>query len=466
MLYEKVVDPNQKISRVEQVVEEVPEVAGLQSYEYLRSAANSQKEAFINGDIDELDFTLPDLDLDAVLRLRDPMLLALRTLMPNETNPKSEALYRAIEYRYTELFMLNMARIMNYDDSSGDEHYTPAEKSEAETEFKLANEALYGKPDKDVFSGLAQKKLVKKLAPKDSDDDGIRTLRAELGNLLGEIDESNYAPFSPDPELVARIGALIHERFDYLVDHIDPAKIYEVADIEQAMKIGLEKLGAIELGWDTKVVPHSSDLSTSAHQRLMEIGENRLALPGQELKGKLLHEEAVHAGRSINAEKAGWISAAYGQDGYLPFEESFATALEDAYNGKFTDHGQDQYLVAGLAYGLDNHGPRDFRETYEIMWRSNALKNTKKGNVSDSEIAKAKSSAFAVCYRMFRGTNGHQKGIIYLKDLAYFQGQEPVWNILKNVHTQADLDILFAGKLDNSRPDHQAIAEQIMSQAA
>jgi len=170
----------------------------------------------------------------------------------------------------------------------------------------------------------------------------------------------------------------------------------------------------------------------------------------------------VHAGRSINAHKAGWLSAAYGQDGYVDFEESFATALEDAYKGEFTDHGENYYLIAGLAYGLDNHEPRDFRETFEVMWRVNALKKRPAG-LDEAAIEKAKSAAFTSCVRLFRGTTTHQRGVIYLKDLAYFKGQESVWRVLQGVQSQEDFDYLFAGKLDNSRADHQSIAAQIVA---
>ncbi len=61
-----------------------------------------------------------------------------------------------------------------------------------------------------------------------------------------------------------------------------------------------------------------------------------------------------------------------------------------------------------------------------------------------------------------RGTTGKQKGVILLKDLAYFQGQESVWKSFEDVHTEADLDLLLAGKLDITKLDHKRIAEMIL----
>jgi hypothetical protein len=460
MSSETYLSPEQKLSHVEVIVQENPEVAGLQAYEYFRSTASDQKPAFISGELVNLDLTYPDLTVETITRVKDPMLDALKTLMPGETNRKSESLYTAVEYRYSELFMMDMARRM--DDTTLD----PEERAEAQQWFVRASESLYGKPDKSVFSGLAAHAIAEKTLGNDSDSVETSQIRDELSGLIGEIDESNFAPFVPSPELVTRIGNLVHERFDSLVEHIDPDQEYDVYGMVQALDTALEKLDGKKLGWRVAKVPNSSVLAVSAHQKLVEVGENRPTIKGSVLRGKTLHELGVHAGRSINAEKASWLSAEYGQEGYLDFEESFATALEDAYHGKSEEHGEDYQLVAGLGYGLDNHSPRDFRETFEVMWRTKALDKVKDGQISEKDLDKAKSSAFTSCLRLFRGTTGQQKGVIYLKDMAYSNGQESVWTVLKDVNTQQDLDLLFAGKLDNSKEEHQEIARDIVSSNA
>ena len=298
------------------------------------------------------------------------------------------------------------------------------------------------------------------------DSEEIKQLKTELGSLIGTIDESDFTPFSPPEELVARIGELVHQRFDGLVAQVEPNREYNVRDMAEAFEIALEKLGGAELGWRVTIVPNSSALAVSAHQKQIEVGENRPTIKGSILAGRILHELGVHTGRSINAEKAGWLSAQYGQDGYLDFEESFATALEDAYHGRFVGHGENYQIIAGLAYGLDNHSSRDFRQVYEVMWRTNALSKIKDGQISQDSLAKVKSSTFTSCMRLFRGTTSQQKGVVYLKDLAYFNGQESVWTILQAIQTQQDFDVLFTGKLDNSRKDHQAIAQHIMTSLA
>jgi len=60
------------------------------------------------------------------------------------------------------------------------------------------------------------------------------------------------------------------------------------------------------------------------------------------------------------------LSAQCGLAGYLNFEEALGTTLEDALQSVFNNFGVNYQIIAGLAYGLDNHGPRDLREVFEV----------------------------------------------------------------------------------------------------
>lgn len=452
---EQIPSPEQRISNVEVIVAANPEVAGLQAYEYFRSNAGEQKEAYLGGELPALDLAYPELEAGRIGELDQAMKSALVTLMPGERTPKSEALYRAVEYRYSELAMMDMARVMMSEDA------TEAERTEAEECFKRANEGLYGVPERRVFSALAQE-VADRCVPQEGDDADVARTRQELADLLGPIGETDFEPLKPDDETVQRISALAHERFDSVVEHIDPEQTYDVPGMAQAMQTVTDKLGASELGWEVVTVPNSNALAVSAHKKRVEVGENHLPITGRKLRGKALHE-GIHMERSMRALLGGWLSAAYGQDGYLEFEEALAAAIEDAYDGKFTSHGDDKYLAAGLAYGLDNHEPRDFNEIFEIKWRNNVLKRVANGKEFADVVEETRSKTFNACLRIFRGTTTQKPGVVYLKDLAYFKGQERVWNFLKGVHTQEDLEIAFAGKVDLSRPDHLAIAEDIMA---
>ena len=458
MIENKNNSPELQVHHIEQLVEQTPEIAGLQAYEYLRSNVASQKAAFVSRKIDQLDLEYADLTRSALDRIETPIKGALESLMPGETSPKKVGVFESIAYRYGELSMLSAAMRMN------DVSLSAAEREEAKDWFVLTNEALYDKPEKRVFSALATRHLLPQLAKDVSGLQIASGIQQDLAGLVGEISETDYEQFVPSQAIIDVVHGLVVDRFEPVYSHIATDKLYTAQEMVPAIDEALRKMGGTDKGWKAVLIADSTALAVSAHQKIVEVGENRTDLEGNDLRGKVLHEVGVHAGRSINAESAGWLSAQYGQDGYLDFEEAFATALEDAYKGIFADHGVNHYLIAGLAYGRDNHEPRDFAQTYEVMWRSNALKAQESDiDITSDQINKAKNSAFTACMRLFRGTTTHDKGVVYLKDLAYFKGQELAWSVLAHTKTQADFDLLLAGKLDLTREDHYAIAEDIVN---
>lgn len=450
--------PLSALQEVQNAILSNPEIIGFQGYEYFRSNAHELRAGFIDEGLD-LHPMYPDLDSATYLNTAEEALETLKILMRRGTkdDPKAAALFSAAEYRYAEMSLLHLAAQLN------DPELPEESKNEALAWFRETNEALYGKPEDEMFHALAGEKITPILEAKYTEGSVEATIQTELSSLLGEIRETEVKPYRPESATVERIGGLVTDRFVEMIDHIVDEEVYSVEDMVSAIDIALDKIGGKEIGWRADIAKNSSSLAISAHQRVAEVGERRKALLGSELKAKVLHEVGVHALRSITAEKAGWLSAAYGQDGYLAFEEALATAMEDAYNGRFVDHGVNYYLIAGLAYGLDGHNPRDFREVYEVMWRMNALSNTNGENMSDDITSKAKTRAFNNCLRMFRGTRTTDKGVIYSKDLAYFVGQELAWEELDKVHSQADLDLLLAGKLDITREDHLDIAKAILA---
>ena len=203
-----------------------------------------------------MDLTYPALNLSNVARLKKPMLDALNSLMPDHSE-RSDALFDAIGYRYSELFMIDMARVMNSSDS------VEEDKVEAAELFKKSNEGLYGAPQPNVFSALAKKHLLSKLETSNGDSPLAQRIRGELGALLGDVDDAEYQLFVPSEELFNRIGGLVHERFDPLVDHIDSESYYDANQIAEVFETVLDKIGASELGWKKKIIPNTCLLYTS-----------------------------------------------------------------------------------------------------------------------------------------------------------------------------------------------------------
>lgn len=439
----------EKQSHVESIVELYPETAGFQSYEYLRSNVDEQKADFIQNNT-SLNLDYSELTIDHVKAIKKPMLEALRTLMAGERDERTESLFSTIEYRYSELFLIDLARQINSGNEVSDEVIAW---------YRNTNEALYGKPDVNIFNYVAHQNLLMPSLSDSQDSELAGTIKNELRGLLGVIPESDYQPYVPDRETLDRIGVFVHQKFDSLIEHIDPMKTYDVPAMLMAFQHALDKLDGTDFGWRAEVVPNSAAVSTSAHQKKIEVGVNRVDSDGATLRKLVIHEIGVHALRSINALRAGWLSAAYGLNDYLSFEEGLAVALEAAYSGFFKPSGRQYYLIAGLAYGLDGQPPRDLRSVYEIVWREKVLAKLNQG-LSDVVIAKAKSVAFTECMRMFRGSTAIP-GLIYLKDLAYFKGQELAWKHLSGIYSQGEFDQLFSGKSDCTNKSHQLISAKI-----
>lgn len=443
--------PDQRLADTEKMLQEQPEIAGLQAYEYLRNNAVDQKSDFIAGH--DLNLSYPNMSPEHYINLADVATGVLVQLGSGEQTDKTNALYDSIEYRLAEMSLLSVASAIQTHEDSEDERAGLLDA------FRWMNEALYGVPKKEVFTALLDRELAK--VP-ESEDPAAQTMHVELQQLLGDHEPSEYTLYKPSAETLDRLNGLVRERFEPLLTHIDPEKTYEKDEVVEALNEMIRRLEADQLGWRAEIVPNSSALAVSAHQKLVEVGENRKALTGTELAEKAIHEMGVHALRSINAERAGWLSAAYGQDGYLAFEEAMATALEDAYKGKFADHGVNYYLIAGLAYGLDGHEPRTMREVHDIMYRLDALQAAGNNPVTEEQITKSQNKAFTSTMRLFRGTTTKDAGIVYLKDLAYFNGQELAWSVLDKTYDQRDVDVLLAGKLDLTRDDHVNIATKIL----
>lgn len=460
--------PQERLETVESRVKAEPEIAGFQSYESFANNNAKLKKAFIDTDEGNLDLhytRLVEPKLDELVHLAHQTEATLVTLLGSERDEKTDALYDAIEYRNSEMFMVHMSARMN------DKTLSPEERAEAAEWFKLANENLYGTPKPEVFAAIVRTRLRPSLTADFSNDDESRELQSFIAGRTGEIIDIGYEFTEARAEKKALFDNLVHQKFDELLDHIVPRYetdeegnqvevLYTAEEIVEVIRTMLDRMGATELGWRCELVPDKELMAVSAHKKLIEVGANRAPAGAAELRAKVVHEAGTHALRSVIAEKAGWLSAAYGQQGYLDFEEALANAIGAVYWGSESGAAPDyRYIAYGFAYGLDSHEPRDMRDTYELMWRTIALdRRTPDGKLNTMD---AKMTAFLQCHRIFRGTPTDIPGLTYNKDLAYVTGRELVEAVIDLIETMEDLELLLCGKLDLTQPDHLEIAEKI-----
>ena len=233
-----------------------------------------------------------------------------------------------------------------------------------------------------------------------------------------------------------------------------------------------------EHGVQVEVKPGANALSWNANMRAVRVGENRTPFKNPEaLYQKVLHEYAVHGGRSLNGFKTGLPimgTGVYTKDdegkwsSYGVFEEGFATLVEASVADKKPD-----WTVVNLAKPLGI-------ALAELTWRYAALMNAKKAQgedqatVSDELIEKSQDTTYRQALRIFRGNQLDlaEHGIdnvpvTYNKDLSYFTGRMKAMDYMVELYEQGDtdgLDGLLEAKIDPTVPEQADLVRRIEEQ--
>lgn len=243
-----------------------------------------------------------------------------------------------------------------------------------------------------------------------------------------------------------------------------------------------------EHGVQVEVKPGANALSWNSNVRAVRVGENRTPFKTPEaLYQKVLHEYAVHGGRSLNGFETGLPimgTGVYTKDdegkwsSYGVFEEGFATLVEASVADK-----KPGWTVVNLSkplgIALAEQG-YDFRSVYELTWRYAALMNAKKAKgedqatISDELIEKSQNTAYRQALRIFRGNQLDlaEHGIdnvpaTYNKDLSYFTGRMKAMDYMVELHQQnntAGLDGLLKAKIDPTVPEQADLVRRIEEQ--
>lgn len=159
------------------------------------------------------------------------------------------------------------------------------------------------------------------------------------------------------------------------------------------------------------------------------------------------HEIGVHAKRAASGVQQPLQLLSIGLDGYLRGEEGLATYAQQQVEGADGFYGQDRYFAIALALGLDGE-PRDFRAVFSLMLAYYQL--TQQEGVASSE--KTIQRTWDVCQRIFRGTSGSSAGVVYTRDISYFEGNIGIWNYI--VQYPDRYPDLFVGKFDPLNDRH------------
>ncbi len=190
--------------------------------------------------------------------------------------------------------------------------------------------------------------------------------------------------------------------------------------------------------WRTILVEGSSSAETSSTEKTVSMGRERAPFKDSaDAVAVAFHEFGVHAKRSEGMNVSG----------SPDFEEGIATRLQQIISGERRTPGAQFYLSIGLQEGLDRHGAkRGYRETFEVLWRREALLMERDGARVD--LTRARARAQKQVYRTRRG------GAVDTRDAAYFIGGQKAatWlneiaNLSENERT-AKLSRVLSNKYD------------------
>lgn len=467
-----------ELARIVESFRELP-VSDLEVYSYFdidgtpEAAAirEQNKAAFLADEIHNPKLNYPKLAYQETTKLLSDSEHAVLDLMKDATKFDHDmARVRAVEdilrTAYLNVAMLQISAEMQHGDLMDEERQKCADL------FNLANDEVYGRPDETIFFGLVQKEKQRAQAII-ADDRSVQLTKDVAGEFLegtSHIDiTDNVDNFEVSAEAISAIREVVEAEFADFLSLVPESG--EALGVPEMARLFMAAHELRNTGWSVRVVPGKSQLESSQSQQTTLIGEKRKALPVGEVGGLLIHENGIHVGRRKNGDGLGDpLLKGLGLAGYADFEEGLGVSAEEVLQGKTRESGTQYYLAIGFARGLDG-SPRDFRDTFELAWRREALKSAKDGQINQAGIDRARKQAYIQCVRIFRGTPCDIPGMVYTKDQAYLRGNRQAWGVLTQI-ASLPLDErrqayckLLAAKYDPTNENHIRLVNGVLERA-
>ncbi len=321
--------------------------------------------------------------------------------------------------------------------SSYDASVAPHRAAAAMADFKKVNTYLYGEINPDMFNLT------------------LRTLRRKLQKVPQELKTQH-------PEAAERLEYLVRElpsEGDSYVFAIEKHPVEQTEIIKDIVEItDMFQKALLERGladrWKVRV-----DTTGQLHTFSVINHEQVIAIPGQQfflemhegyslakLNGLIAHEIDTHIIRRHNGRRSQLRLLGAGLDRYHRGEEGIATYRAQREKGSRSFAGFLGYLSLGLALGMEPHGqPKDFAGLYEILYAYFLL-------VGRFEEQMAHQRAWHACWRVFRGTTCSEKGVVFMRDATYRQGNILIHQLLHTYpQAEADFDV---GNFDPTQKSH------------
>lgn len=333
-------------------------------------------------------------------------------------------------------YELRLKRILLVEGARSLLHNNTSDRQESlRNSFMEINRELYGEySDKDFYGILATEfQRLNNYSP-----DGVlaekiaNELRKYFDGVGVNLDEYEEIKLL-DKGLITEMYPVIEKQYSYIwecVPDTDDTVFYDAHECKKIMNMALERSGMSELGWSCVVSKKKKAPSTSSDSKKVSLPSST-SRNAKQLRALIIHEIGVHARRAQNGEDTGFAMLKSGTADYADVEEGLGVLLECVVSNSVDNpafhRSRDRYVTAGLALGRDGLGPRDARQTYEIVWRLIALRKANGKEIDTSIIEDAKNEAYDHMENAFRGTNFAMPGMIYTKLKVYREG------LIKNV---------------------------------
>lgn len=215
-----------------------------------------------------------------------------------------------------------------------------------------------------------------------------------------------------------------------MLGNIPEKKEYTSKEIRDYFKAAIEAVGAGNDGWRVIRVHSGGNVVVSKFKKKILLPHSLRPKSVLRLRQMIAHEVGGHVQRSLYKSKDNYI-------GYDDEEEGIAILLEQLVDDHFVHKRAMRYFAIGLACGVDGR-ERNFSEVYKIL----VLAYEVLGYGHDF----SKKSAFSETVRVFRGGLPSQRGVAYIKDKIYLEGNLKVWKKLReNKLSQEDFRQLLRG---------------------
>ncbi len=253
----------------------------------------------------------------------------------------------------------------------------------------------------------------------------------------------------PSADVIRRAGEATNREVNHITNVPDQVR-FQAEEIKQVFAESLESLKAE--GWEAVIDTSSKTrISVDQEEKKVKIPSER-KLGRDKLRALIAHELGTHVTRRVNGERSRLMILGLGLDRYERGEEGIATMREQAIAGKVEEFaGLEPHFAIGLAVGLDGN-PRNFRTVYSVLEKYFQLKGLLGGKEQGAALLSAKTNAWNMAVRTFRGTDCKTTGVCFTKDIVYREGNMVVWDVIRD--RPEEMMRFSVGKYDPANERH------------